>query len=59
MTDFYAVFSIIMGIVFAWFALAFFWKRIAGPRGTFSQPLYLPLLLVVMIANRSEVTDQA
>lgn len=57
---FYAIFSIILGIAFIWYALQFFIQRDRKTaRSTFLfSLLYLPLLLIVMIANRSEVTDQ-
>ena len=57
---FYAVSSIILGFVFTWFALVFFRRRDRkSARGTFLfSLLYLPLLLIAMIANRSEVNDQ-
>lgn len=57
---FYAGASILLGIVFAWFSLNFFKQRDRKTaRRTFLfSLLYLPLLLIAMVANRSEVTDQ-
>ena len=56
----YAAMSVVLGLIFTWFAMRFFMRRNQKTaRGTFLfSLLYLPLLLIVMIFNRSEVNNQ-